>query len=212
MSRRFCTMLVMILVGLMLASTVSAQRQVTRRKRANAPQKKIGLSIHIGQASPNGDFSDASLGNHSSTTGFNVEGEYYFNNTTSFGLSVQGYSFEDKTFPEWNTDVTVVGAYVRYVAATGSSFRPFFRLGLGITGIEFDIPPFKFEADPALGVFAGVGVIVMVAPSFSVNGELGYNFTNTEETEIQDTGGLVVVGFKTSFVTINGGITFYIPL
>jgi len=199
------------LVGAVLALAVPASA-LRRVPRTGPYFNRLVVSGYAGSGLTVGEFASSRPGdgNHKSgAVGYAVDVEMFFVPGVSIGATMAGHTFEDRSDPSLETNLTTFAGFLRYVAYTGDVVRPFLRIGLGGQRVQFQDRVNRFRSDFATYVQGGAGVIFRVSNSFSLDGQALYNYGFTENAYVPDAD--AIVGFDTKYWTLSGGVSLYFP-
>jgi len=206
--RRLC-----ILLGVALfVAGFSTPAKALRYRSGDPLLNKLVLSLFAGGGIPLGDFHRRTRGNHEAGgADVALEVEWYPTREFSLGLAVWGGLYDDRRFGDaLQTDITIVGGFVKYTVRTETDVYPYLKLGVGSAELEFDDAGLLFEVDTALALLAGAGVMWRVSDLVSVNGQVTYNYAFTEDKDIPALFPPSVVSFDTQYIGINVGVSFFL--
>jgi hypothetical protein len=173
-------------------------------------QDHIVLTVFAGGGFPSGDFGSSSVGNHE--TGFSgaLEFEWYFSRQTSLGLTTRESEFEDKDFgDDLVTNVTSYGVFIKHTIPAGDAWFGYGKFALNWTELNFEDPGFITKTDGGWGVLFGAGILYRTSDLLSVNGQLAYNKSFTENADLPGFAPGTEVGFDVQYISIDVGVSFY---
>jgi len=189
---------------------------------ANAVVKKYGmgtdfqdhivLSVFAGPAFPSGDFSDDFFGNHETGLQGTFEFEWYFSRQTSLGLITRQAEFEDKDFgDDLVTNIGYYGGFIKHTIPLGREWFGYGRFALNWTELSFEDPGFITKTDGAWGILLGIGLLYRTSELLSINGQLAYNKSFTEDSDVPGFPGppQTEVGFDVQYISLEFGVSFY---
>lgn len=206
--RRLC---ILLGVGLFVTG-FSTSAEALRYHPGDPLMNKLVLSLFAGGGIPLSDFHSRTRGNHEAGgADVALEVEWYATREYSLGLAIWGGLYDDRTFGDaLQTDITIYGGFIKYTVRTETDVYPYLKLGVGAAELEFNDRGLSFEVDTALALLAGTGVMWRVSELVSVNGQVTYNYTFTEDKDIPALFPPSVVSFDTQYIGINVGISFFL--
>jgi hypothetical protein len=206
---------------LLIICTVASPSLALRRQTSTHPFfNRTAVTGYFGAGIPVGEFSSEKDGDGNHESGafdWSAELEYFFGPGVSVGVNLSHTQYEDKTFSDLMTNVSIFGAFLRYVVETPGPVYPYLRFGVGSMEIEFEDDVYRVEADHSGSVHVGGGGIAMIGDYVSLNGQILYTFGFTDDAivnELVEIDGEEVypnVGFDTQYWTFAAGVSVYFP-
>lgn len=206
-----------LLAALLLTAAVPASA-LTRYSSSHPFFARTAVSGIFGVGVPVGEFSSSRNGDGNHKAGafdWSAEIEHYFMPGLSLGVALSHTTYTDKTYGDLKTNLSLFGAFLRYVIDTGGPAYPFMRVGAGTVEVKFEDPTTRSESDHAGTVQVGGGGLFMLGRNVSIDASAMYTFGFTDNTPVDDPTAdpntLVVVGFDVQYWTFAGGLTIYFP-
>jgi len=203
---------VLLLAALAALVPPTASEAITRYSQENPFYRRSALSVYAGYGLPVGEFADDrdGDGNHESgALDWSVEIEHFFAPRTSIGAMVVNSTWQDKSIPDLETDLTAFAGFLRYVIVSRAAIHPYLRLAFGGQTVQFQDSTARYKANSAFMVQAGGGLIFVLLDHLSANAQLAYTQGFAEDSYVRDLD--AIVGFDTKYWTLSGGLSIYFP-
>jgi len=195
-----------------LASTVPTFA-LTRYVVENPFYRRTAITAYGGFGLPVGEFSDNREGDGNHRSGafdWTFDIEHFFNQSVSLGASVSASKWEDKDFPELETQLNNYGGFLRWVALTKGPIHPYLRLGVGSTRVQFQNEDERLESLRSGSLQIGGGAVLVVARSLGISMQGTYNHGFTQDKYIKELDN-TIVGFDTKYWSFGAGISIFLP-
>ncbi|HXV13845.1 MAG TPA: outer membrane beta-barrel protein [Candidatus Krumholzibacteria bacterium] len=210
-----------IALGLPLfAQDASAVRYAERPLLWN----RTAVSGYAGAGYPVGNFASDDLdydGAHEANwpLDWSVEVEHFVGRTWSLGFSAAYTTYEDKDFPELETNLNTYSGFLRIVVPSGTDIRPYFRAGMGAMQLESEVDgAFRFDAEYVFSFQAGAGLLWLPQRWLGLNLQALYYYGSTEDAYYGPDASVyfeedvpIAVGYDTTYFVFAAGVSLFFP-
>lgn len=207
---------------LLIIVAAAAPGEAIRRQRSSHPFfARTAVSGSFGAGVAVGEFSSEKDGDGNHESGafdWSAELEHYFAPGLSIGGNISHTSYDDKTYGDaLQTNISIFGAFMRYVVQTPGPVFPFLRFGVGSMKVEFEDAVSRVKSDRSGTVFAGGGALARLGDYISLNASAQYTFGFTDDAIVDEVviidGEEVAqrVGFDVQYWTFAAGVSLYFP-
>jgi hypothetical protein len=185
---------------------------------------RTAVSGYAGAGYPVGNFASDDLdydGAHAANwpLDWSVEVEHFVGRTWSLGFSAAYTTYQDKDFPELETNLNTYSGFIRIVVPSGTDVRPYFRAGMGGMQVESESDgEFRFDAEYEFSFQAGAGLLWLPARWLGLNAQVLYYYGNTEfssygsdAAEYLNLAVRPVVGYDVTYFAFSGGVSLFFP-
>ncbi len=201
-------------VGLLLLLLGTSPASAVRYAARPLLWQRTAVSGYFGAGLPVGEFSSSrdGDGNHESWPfDWAAEIEYFAGRTWSLGFSIEGTTYQDKTDPTLETNLSTYSGFIRVVVPTATDVRPYIRGGMGGVKLQFQDPVSRNKADAAFSWQVGGGLLWLPVRWLGLNAQALYYQGGTYDSYVEGFDQPTIVGFDVKYWSFTGGVSLFFP-